>query len=248
MKTQHGSILAYRSVRTQAIRTLPRAIGMLAARWAALLAALLLALQISVPGAAAQIATQPGPDGTPQFDRAIERRTYLTAGADELLTYLLLVATEAKALPANVTPEQLKSSDLRKRLLDLRLMMDFNAYIYDPENLGPMRDQVDEAYEKVGLYKDLYDQSKLTGEPIDPDAQKQRKHDMDDALEWIRSEKSRDALLEVIRRPERKVLDFTNKEQPRLWRLADVTPSADKSSLAMAALISGNALTNLLRD
>src|SRR4051812_39094981 len=119
MKTQHGSILAYRSVRTQAIRTLPRTIGLVAnlwaARWAALLAVLLLALQISVPGAAAQIATQPGPDGTPQFDRAIERRTYLTAGADELLTYLLLVSTEAKAVPANVTPEQLKSSDLRKR-------------------------------------------------------------------------------------------------------------------------------------
>src|SRR3954468_23206060 len=230
MKTQLGSI------------------GLRTALLTVLVVSVLLTMQLSTPGAAAQIATQPGPDGTPQFDRAIERRTYLTAGADEILTYLLLVSTEAKALPPDVTPEQLKSSDLRKRLLDLRLMMDFNAYIYDPENLGPMRDQVDEAYEKVGLYKDLYDQSKLTGEPIDPDEQKQRKHDMDDALEWIRSEKSRDALLEVIRRPERKVLDFTSKEQPRLWRIADVSPTADKSSLAMAALISGNALSNLLRD
>lgn len=240
MTTQRDGWRAYLSWAPGAARTLPRIVN--------LIAALALAVQISTPGALAQIPTQPGPDGTPQFERAIERRAYLAAGPDEILTYLFVVVAEARKLPADVTPEQMKSSDLRKRLLDLRLMMDFNAYIYDPENLGPLRDQVDEAYEKVGLYKDLYDQSKLTGEPIDPDAQKERKHDMDDALEWLRSEKSRNAFADMIRRPERKVLDFTSKEQPRLWRIADVSPSADKSSLAMAALLSGNALSNLLRD
>jgi hypothetical protein len=213
-----------------------------------LLAGLVLPAPGRVPSVAAQITTQPGPDGTPQFDRAVERRTYLAAGSDEIVTYVMVVLQEAKAVPVNVTPEQLKSSNLRKRLLDLRLMMDFNAYIYDPERLGPMRDQVDEAYEKIGLYKDLYDQSQLTGEPIDPDEQKQRAHDMNNALEWIRSEQQRDALLAVIKRPEHKVLDFTEKEQPRLWRIADVSPTAEKSSLAMAALLAGNALSHLLDD
>src|SRR5215213_8400697 len=107
--------------------------------------ALVLAAMVDVFSVAAQLVTQPGPDGTPQFDRAVERRTYLSAGPDEILTYFAVVSTEAKAVDVNVSPEQLKASTLRKRLLDLRLMMDFNAYIYDPEDLGPLRDQVDTA-------------------------------------------------------------------------------------------------------
>src|SRR5215213_1616539 len=90
--------------------------------------ALVLAAMIDVFGVAAQLVTQPGPDGTPQFDRAVERRTYLSAGPDEILTYLAVVSAETSALDINVSPEELKSSALRKRLLDLRLMMDFNAY------------------------------------------------------------------------------------------------------------------------
>src|SRR3954468_13113621 len=166
MKTQLGSI------------------GLRTALLTVLVVSVLLTMQLSTPGAAAQIATQPGPDGTPQFDRAIERRTYLTAGADEILTYLLLVSTEAKALPLNATPEQMKSSDLRKRLLDLRLMMDFNAYLYDPDPLEPIRDLVDAAYENTGLDKDLYDQSQLTGLPIDPDEQAKRAAAMNASLTW----------------------------------------------------------------
>jgi hypothetical protein len=215
---------------------------------AVLPACLALAMLLGTPGVSAQIATQPGPDGTPQFDRAVERRTYLAAGPDELLTYLLLVATEARAVPISVTPDQIKSSNLRKRLLDLRLMMDFNAYIYDPERLQPMREQVDAAYEAIGQFKDLSDQSKLTGLPIDPQEQASRGATMIASLEWIRNDQARDALLEVIRRPEHKVLDFTHKEQPRLWRIADVDPTADKSSVAMVALICSNALSNLVRD
>src|SRR5215212_8046073 len=84
----------------------------------ALLAALVLAAMVDVFSVAAQLVTQPGPDGTPQFDRAVERRTYLSAGPDEILTYLAVVSTEAKALDISLSPEELKSSSLRKRLLD----------------------------------------------------------------------------------------------------------------------------------
>lgn len=214
----------------------------------ALLAGLLLAATIDVFGVMAQLSTQPGPDGTPQFDRAVERRTYLSAGSDEILTYLAVVSAEAKTLDISLSPEELKSSSLRKRLLDLRLMMDFNAYIYDPEDLGPLRDQVDAAYETLGLYKDLYDQSKLTGEPIDPEEQSRRSAAMVASLAWLYNDRARSDSLDVIKKPQHKVLDFTEKEQPRLWRIADVSPTAAKSSLAMAALISGNALANLLHD
>ena len=42
--------------------------------------------QVIVPGSFAPLSTKPGPDGTPQFDRAIERRTYLKAAPDMLQT------------------------------------------------------------------------------------------------------------------------------------------------------------------
>jgi hypothetical protein len=208
----------------------------------------LLAVVLRVPAASAQLVTTPGPDGTPQFDRVIERRSYQEAGADELLTYGLLVQQAAGALPLDVTPEQMKASDLRKRLLDLRLMMDFNAYIYDPSRLEPIREQVDAAYENTGLYKDLYDQSKLTGEPIDPAEQAGRAAAMNASLVWLRDDAQRQAMAEVLRRPGQKILDFTNKETPRLWRFADVTPVDGQSSLATVALLCANGLANLERD
>ena len=213
-----------------------------------LLIGVLLAVALGAATASAQLVTVPGPDGTPQFDRTIERRTYQEAGADEVLTYGLLVQQEAGTLPLNATPEQMKSSDLRKRLLDLRLMMDFNAYLYDPGTLEPIREQVDAAYETTGLYKDLYDQSKLTGEPIDPAEQANRAAAMNASLIWLRDDAERRAIAEVLGRPGQKIQDFTNKETPRLWRIADVTPVDGQSSLATVALLCTNALTNLQDD
>jgi hypothetical protein len=208
----------------------------------------LLAAAFWVPPVRAQLVTVPGPDGTPQFDRAIERRTYLAAGSDEVLTYGLLVQQEASILPVDATPDQMKSSNLRKRLLDLRLMLDFNAYLYDPDQLEPIREKVDAAYETVGLYKDLYDQSQLTGDPIDPDEQAKRASAMNDSLGWLRDAAERRAMAESLGRPGQKILDFTNKETPRLWRIADITPVAGQSSLATVALLCANALTNLEHD
>jgi hypothetical protein len=208
----------------------------------------LLTVVLGVRSASAQLVTTPGPDGTPQFDRTIERRTYQDAGADEVLTYGLLVQQEAGALPLDATPERMKSSDLRKRLLDLRLMLDFNAYLYDPSRLEPIREQVDAAYENTGLYKDLYDQSQLTGEPIDPAEQASRAAAMNASLMWLRDDAERRAMAEVLHRPGQKILDFTNKETPRLWRIADVTPVDGQSSLATVALLCANALANLEHD
>src|SRR6187431_1628107 len=104
MQTNQHTVRAQYSASARATRGLPCMVrpGHLVrfAGLGGLLAALLLAVQIGAPVVAAQIATQPGPDGTPQFDRTIERRTYLKAGPDEILTYMFLVYAEAKKLPA----------------------------------------------------------------------------------------------------------------------------------------------------
>ena len=201
-----------------------------------------------VAGASAQVTTKPGPDGTPQFDRTIERRTYSKAAPDALLTYASIVYDEVRKLPPRATPKQMKASDLRKRLLDLRLMMDFNAFLYDPDRLGPMRDQVDAAYEAIGQFKDLFDQSELTGRPIDPAEESVRGAAMVAALEWLRSAEQRQAFLQFLKEPDGAILDLERKDQPRLWKVAEVTPSRNQSALAVVALVSGNGLTNLLRD
>jgi hypothetical protein len=190
---------------------------------ALLLSVLLIFGQAGAPTVSAQlfpgpIATRPGPDGTPQFDRSIERRTYMKAAPDALQTYAAIVYDELRALPPNVRPEQMKSSDLRKRLLDLRLMMDFNAFLYDPDRLEPMRDQVDAAYEAIGQFKDLFDQSKLTGEPIDPTEESVRGAGMVASLEWLRNDGQRQAFMQFLRSPEEKILDRKKKDLPRLWR------------------------------
>jgi hypothetical protein len=200
------------------------------------------------PGGWSPISTKPGPDGTPQFDRSIERRTYLKAAPDALLTYASVVYDEVRKLPPDVSPEQMKSSDLRKRLLDLRLMMDFNAFLYAPERLGPMRDQVDAAYEAIGQFKDLFDQSELTGEPIDPVEESVREAAMIASLEWLRNAEQRAAFVQLLREPEGKVLDLDRKDQPRLWKVADVTPNSNQSAIAVVSLVAGNGLTNLLND
>jgi hypothetical protein len=213
-----------------------------------LLAVALLAAHVLATPVGAQLTTQPGPDGTPQFDRAIERRTYLRAGPDALLTYANVVYQEVRALPDGASPEQTKGSNLRKRLLDLRLMMDFNAFLYDPDGLEPLRDRVDAAYEAIGDYKDLFDQAKLTGEPIDPAEQARRAAAMNASLEWLRNDEQRQVFLTFIRQPEHELRDLSSKRQPRLWRLADVTPDGSKSSLSVVAQLSGNGLANLLHD
>jgi hypothetical protein len=220
---------------------------------ALLLSGLLLFGQVGAPTASAQlfpgpITTRPGPDGTPQFDRSIERRTYLKAAPDALQTYAAIVYDEVRKLPPNVNPEQMKSSDLRKRLLDLRLMMDFNAFLYDPDRLEQMRDQVDAAYEAIGQFKDLFDQSKLTGEPIDPTEESIRGAGMAASLEWLRNDGQRQAFMRFLGSPEGKILDRKRKDLPRLWRTADVTPSDNQSALSIVALVSGNGLTRLLND
>ena len=204
--------------------------------------------QVGVRGAAAQVTTQPGPDGTPQFDRSIERRTYLKAAPDMLQTYAAIVYDEVRKLPPQVRPEQMKNSDLRKRLLDLRLMMDFNAFLYEPERLGAMRDQVDAAYETVGLFKDLFDQSELTGEPIDAGEESVRAAAMMASLEWLRNDRQRQEFLQFLKQPSGEVLNLDRKDQPRLWKVADVTPNGNQSALAIVALVAANGLTNLLND
>ena len=48
-----------------------------------------------------------------------------------------------------IRPEGARESSFRRRILELRLLMDLFAYAYDPEPLSTYRELVDDAYERV---------------------------------------------------------------------------------------------------
>jgi hypothetical protein len=213
-----------------------------------LILALALAGALGWAASTAGAETSIGPDGTPQFDRDAETERYTDAAPLQLKTYLKIVLAEVDALPDDPDPSQVKQSPLRKRLLDLRLIMDLNAFAYRQHDFGQYRDQVDAAYESLGAYKDLFDQQKLTGLPIDQDRRAERLETLNAALDWFRDPENRRELQHFIAAPADHPLTLDDKEQPRLWRLAETLPNGDLNSVANAALLSSLVLTNLERD
>src|SRR5205823_2430112 len=82
--------------------------------------------------AGAALAQTTGPDGTPQVEAGTEVLSYVEGATPELLTHYWIVLSGVDSFPPSPSPEQVEGSDLRKRLLDLRLTMDLNAYAFQP--------------------------------------------------------------------------------------------------------------------
>src|ERR1700710_93437 len=57
--------------------------------------------------------------------------------------------------PEQTTPEAVKSATFRRRLLELRVMMDLYASAYAPILLHTFRKAVDDGYEQVGDFQDV---------------------------------------------------------------------------------------------
>src|SRR5215212_2869820 len=107
-----------------------------------------------------------GPEGTPQIDPATEKLSYTDAAVPHMLTQYEFVFSELDQLADDPSAEDTKSSELRKRLLDLRLLMDLYAFAFDEQDYDFHRDIVDEAYERTGEYKDLFDAQAIDKQPI----------------------------------------------------------------------------------
>src|SRR5215204_4133029 len=131
-----------------------------------ILPSILLAAGCMCLGASAALA-QVGPDNTPQMDPATESLRYLDSSTPNLLTHYWPVMSEMDHYPRFPAPEQTKESELRKRVLDLRLALDLYAYAFEPGLFEAYRDALDNAYEQVGLYKDLFDVQGIDKLPID---------------------------------------------------------------------------------
>src|SRR5436190_9754112 len=76
---------------------------------------------------------------------------------------------ELDASPAQPTPQQVKDLTFRRRILELRLLMDLNALAYDPIRMKGYREAVDAAYEASGAFQDIAVAAKILSMDISGD-------------------------------------------------------------------------------
>jgi hypothetical protein len=141
---------------------------------------------------------------------------------------------EIDAAPWPLTPDQVKDLSFRRRLLELRLLMDVNTYAYDRGRMQGYRLIVDQAYQGVGVYQDVSVIQKLIGAEVSPEVVNQREAEMDEALAPLRDEGIRDEMRGFFADPLEKP---RNGGAPRLWDLAEVSADDGYDATGNAALL-----------
>ena len=209
------------------------------------LVALFTTVMMVSPASLAFAQAQVGPDGTPQVEAGTERLRYTQAAPPQLMTHYRIVFSELDQLPLEPDPAQVKSSQLRKRMLDLRLTMDLYAYAYQPGQFAVYRAALDEAYEAIGEYKDLFDVQAIDGLPIDETLRQTRLARMKVALTPFRTAGFRDDLQQLFQQPAHAPLALSEPQRPRLWQIAGLGPSDGLDSVGNVALLSRAVIQNV---
>jgi hypothetical protein len=176
---------------------------------------------ISATGSYADVA---GPALTEAFDRTMQ---------------------ELDAWPDQASPTDVKNATLRRRLLELRILMDYGAYLYDPNLMGTFRSLVDDAYERVGLYQDLDVVQTILQTPIKPDIVNVRQIRMNVALAALRSPNIRSIMRGFLAAPSSSILTLAPKDTPRLWEIAGQTPGPQLDGIGTAAQFGASALAGI---
>jgi hypothetical protein len=152
---------------------------------------------------------------------------------------------EIDALPPQPSPEVVCGSRLRRRLLELRLIIDFYALAYDHDLLKVYRDIISKAYERVGRYQDVQVARRLLGEDLDADGLDERRLRMSVALAPLRSADVRDALDEFTSSPGGWLDPHESRHVPRLWSLAASRPGDGLDAAGNLALLAHNVLRRI---
>jgi hypothetical protein len=178
---------------------------------------------------------------TPQAARS----EYLQAAPDYLGAALERLFSELASLPTNPTPAQVRATSLRHRVLELRLLMDFCAFGYEPESLKIFRDLVDEAYQRIGNYQDVCVAEKLLGEPLRPELVKQRLMQMNIALAPLRSHDVQDDVECFVTGSCEAFQVLVRKQVPHLWKQACASPRTELDAEGNLAHLAGQMLRTL---
>ena len=161
----------------------------------------------------------------PTVTGALERATTAIDGAD-----------------LNASPKAVKDTSFRRRLLELRLVMDVNAFAYDKDKLKVYRDIVDHAYEGTGIFQDIVDFEKELGTPVPQPIIDSRRAEMIDALGPMRDQRLRNEMRSFFAAPEKKIRDGGG---PRLWDLTGAVATNEFDATGNAAKLQAGILNHL---
>ena len=152
---------------------------------------------------------------------------------------------ELDAAPEQLSPTDVKNASFRRRLLELRLLMDFGAYAYDPVLLDTFRDVVDDPYERVGSYQDVDVTQELLNTQVRPDIVSARLVKMNVALAALRSPSVRQLMRDFLAAPSGSIRSLGPDVTPLLWQTAQQTPSDQLDGVGNAALLGSSVLANI---
>jgi hypothetical protein len=152
---------------------------------------------------------------------------------------------ELDGFSEGIRPDQAREASFRRRLLELRLLMDLYAYAYDPEPLSTYRELVDDAYERVGGYQDIPVVSGLLKVGFPHDLVSLRQLRMNVSLAALRSWTVRESMKAFLGSPSGAIYELTGKDVPRIWSFAGQTPTTDFDSVGNAARMGASALAGI---
>jgi len=163
--------------------------------------------------------------------------TYLATAAPALTGAFARAMQELDTFPEQTTPGDVKDNTFRRRLLELRLLMDFEAYAYDPVLLHTFRKVIDDAYEQVGDFQDVDVTEQILGAPVRADVVNQRLIKMNVVLASLRTATVRSAMRDFLASPSPSIQTLDPDDTPRLWKLAQMTPSTQLDGVGNAAML-----------
>ena len=149
---------------------------------------------------------------------------------------------ELDGFPEQPSPDQVKDASVRRRLLELRLLMDFGAYAYDPILLGTFRQMIDDDYEQIGDFQDVAVTQALLQFSVRPDVVNQRQIKMNVVLASLRTPFVRSSMRNFLGSPSSSMQTLADKDVPRLWQMAQTTPSEQLDTVGNVALLGARTL------
>src|SRR5215212_4677209 len=161
---------------------------------------------------------------------------YAAAAPAQLMGAFDRAMAELDATSAEASPEEVKAASFRRRILELRLLMDLDALAYDGNRMKGYRDTVDRVYESVGVYQDLAVIKKQLDVEVSQDVVNGRRAEMNDALWPLRDQRMRGELRRFFGAPLKAPRSGKALRTPRIWDVAGALPTDNFDSTGNAAV------------
>lgn len=194
---------------------------------------------------ASKVFAQGGPDNRAPTVTISEGGAYVQVAGAAVVAAFDRAMGELDGFSEGIRAEQARDASFRRRLLELRLLMDLYAYAYDPEPLSTYRELVDDAYERVGGYQDIPVVSGLLSVGFPQDLVSLRQLRMNVALAGPRSYTVREPMKAFLGAPTGAIYNLSGKDVPRIWTFAGQTPTNELDSVGNAARMAASALAGI---